>query len=424
MALLRVLIVGGGGREHALAYKIARSPRVQRVFCAPGNAGIAGIAECVDIAVTDTPGLVAFARDNGIDLTVVGPETPLVAGLADEFRAAGLVVFGPGADAAALEGSKSFAKEIMRRYNIPTPSCRIFTSAREASDYLAADAGPWVIKADGLAAGKGVVVTADKNEAMRAVESMMIDRVFGAAGDKVLIEECLTGEEVSVLAFTDGETVVPMLAAQDHKRVFDLDTGPNTGGMGAYAPAPLLTREMADQVMSEILVPTVRGLAAEGIFYRGVLYAGLMITAQGPKVLEFNVRFGDPEAQPVLMLMETDLVEIMLAVEAGRLAHIPVSWHSGSAVCVVLASGGYPGPYTTGLPIDGLSNMPPGVEVFHAGTAMEHGKVVTAGGRVLGVTATGPSMDAACSLAYKGVAGITFAGMHFRRDIGRRALNH
>lgn len=422
MTPMQVLIVGGGGREHALAYKIAQSPRVGRIYCAPGNAGTAGLAECVDIAATDTAGLVAFARKHSIDLTVVGPETPLVGGLADELRAAGLTVFGPGARGAALEGSKSFAKEIMQRYGIPTAACRVFTSAREARDYLGADGGPWVIKADGLAAGKGVVVTADRDEALRAVEAMMVERVFGAAGDKVLVEECLAGEEVSVLAFTDGETVVPMLAAQDHKRVFDLDAGPNTGGMGAYAPAPVLTRELAARVREEILLPTVRGLAAEGIVFRGVLYAGLMIGPDGPKVLEFNVRFGDPEAQPVLMLLESDLVEIMLAVEAGRLAQTPVLWRDGAAVCVVLASGGYPGPYDTGIPIEGLADVPPEVVVFHAGTALDQGRVVTAGGRVLGVTAAGPDIAGACALAYKGVAGLSFAGMHYRRDIGRRAL--
>jgi len=420
---VRVLIVGGGGREHALAWKIAQSPQVGRIYCAPGNAGIAGQAECVNLAVTDTAGLVAFARKQNIDLTVVGPEAPLVAGLADDLRAAGLKVFGPGARAAALEGSKFFAKELMRRCHVPTAACRVFDNAREALEHLAAGGGPWVIKADGLAAGKGVVVTSDREEAAGAVEAMMVERIFGAAGDRVLVEECLTGEEVSVLAFTDGETVVPMLAAQDHKRVFDRDAGPNTGGMGAYAPAPVLTGEMAARVREEILLPTVQGLAAMGIAYRGVLYAGLMITADGPKVLEFNVRFGDPEAQPVLMLLESDLVEIMLAVEEGRLDRTPVLWRNGAAVCVVLASGGYPGPYRTGFPIEGLAGERPGVVIFHAGTARDdRGRVVTAGGRVLGVTATGPDLRSACGLAYQAVAGISFQDMHYRRDIGRRGV--
>lgn len=421
---MRILIVGGGGREHALAYKIAQSPRVERIYCAPGNAGIAALAECVDIGVADTARLLSFARDRSIDFTVVGPEAPLVAGLADVFRAAGRKVFGPGAAAAALEGSKSFAKEIMRRYGVPTAAGRVFTAANEAYSYLDATPGPWVVKADGLAAGKGVVVTDDAAEAQRAVQSMMVDRVFGAAGDRILVEECLTGEEVSVLAFTDGRTVVPMLAAQDHKRVFDGDAGPNTGGMGAYAPAPVLTGELAAVVRDKILLPTIAGLAAEGIRFTGVLYAGLMITAQGPKVLEFNVRFGDPEAQPVLMLLASDLVEIMLAVEAGRLDQVPVRWREGAAVCVVLASGGYPGAYATGVPIEGLDRVPSPVTVFHAGTARDRdGRVVTAGGRVLGVTACGTDIAAACGLAYRGAAAISFAGMHYRHDIGCRALS-
>jgi len=419
---MRILVVGGGGREHALVWKLRQSPRVTEIFCAPGNAGIARLAECVDIAAEDIPGLLDFARRREIDLTVVGPEGPLTRGIVDSFSEAGRRIFGPTARAAAIEGSKVLAKEIMKKYGIPTARYEVFDHAPAAAAYIRRHGAPCVVKADGLAAGKGVIVCRTVDEALQAVETIMVERAFGAAGDRVVVEECLTGQEVSVLAFTDGETVVPMVPAQDHKQVFDGDRGPNTGGMGAYAPAPVCTPEIYRLAREEILLPMVRAMAAEGRPYRGVLYAGLMVTPHGPRVLEFNARFGDPEAQPVLMLLESDLVAIMEAVLEGRLAETPVRWRPGAAVCVVLAAGGYPGAYRRGDPIDGLDAVPPGVEVFHAGTARQDGRVVTAGGRVLGVTAAAGDIPAAIALAYAGVERIHFPDMHFRRDIGRKAL--
>ncbi len=419
---MKVLVVGGGGREHALCWKISRSRRVTEVFCAPGNAGINGIARCVDIGASDIDGLVDFALGNKIDLTVVGPEEPLTRGLADAMEGRGLKVFGPGAGAAAIEGSKALAKDIMARHGIPTAKYAAFDSRREAERYIKGLDGPCVVKADGLAAGKGVMVAGNRDEALAAVRLLMEDKAFGSAGDVVLVEELLTGEEVSILAFTDGEAVVPMLPAQDHKRVYDGDGGPNTGGMGAYAPAPVCTGEIYNYALEKILKPAVRGMAAEGRPYRGVLYAGLMITGRGPMVLEFNARFGDPEAQPVLMLLESDLVEIMEAVIEGRLDRVKVEWSSGAAVCVVMASGGYPGPYKKGCEIKGLEEVPGGVTVFHAGTGLKDGRVVTAGGRVLGVTAAGRDIPSAMALAYRGVERINFEGAHYRKDIGMKAV--
>lgn len=419
---MKVLVIGGGGREHALVWKLAQSPRVTKIFCAPGNAGIEGLAECVQIAVEDIKGFTEFALREAIDLTVVGPEAPLTLGAVDAFEEAGLRVFGPSARAAAIEGSKVVAKEIMAKYNIPTAGYASFDNAREAEDYIRRLGAPCVVKADGLAAGKGVIVAGTVEEALAAVRLIMSDRAFGTAGDKVVIEEFLTGEEVSILAFTDGETVIPMLPAQDHKQVYDGDRGPNTGGMGAYSPAPVCTPETYRFALEKILVPTVRAMAAEGRPYRGVIYAGLMVTADGPKVLEFNARFGDPEAQPVLMMLETDLVDIMEAVIENRLNEIKIEWKNGAAICVVLASGGYPGSYARGDVIHGLDHVPPGVVVFHAGTALRDGQVVTSGGRVLGVTASGEDIPAAIELAYQGVGAISFKGMHYRRDIGQKAL--
>ncbi|WP_027717808.1 phosphoribosylamine--glycine ligase [Desulfovirgula thermocuniculi] len=422
---MKVLVVGGGGREHALVWKIAQSPRVKEIFCAPGNAGIASLARCVPIGAEDVRGLVEFARREKIDLTVVGPEAPLTLGIVDEFSAAGLAIFGPSARAAAIEGSKVFAKQLMAKYGIPTAGFAVFDDHAAARRYISEKGAPIVVKADGLAAGKGAVVCRTVEEALSAVEEIMVKGVFGEAGRRVVVEEFLEGEEASVLAFTDGETVIPMLPAQDHKQVYDGDRGPNTGGMGAYAPAPVCTPEVMRAVEEQILRPTVRAMAREGRPYRGVLYAGLMITPQGPKVLEFNARFGDPEAQPLLMLMASDLVEVMEAVLGGRLAETQVRWHEGAAVCVVLASGGYPGPYRKGFPISGLeeaASRHPGVVVFHAGTALAEGRVVTAGGRVLGVTARAESIEAAIAGAYAAVGEISFEGMHYRRDIGQKAL--
>lgn len=419
---MKVLVIGGGGREHALVWKLAQSPRVTKIFCAPGNAGIARLAECVQIAAEDVDGLLEFARRAEIDLTVVGPEAPLTMGAVDAFEEAGLKVFGPSARAAAIEGSKVLSKDIMAKYNIPTARYASFDNAPQAEDYIRELGAPCVVKADGLAAGKGVIVAVTVEEALEAVRLIMAHRAFGAAGDRVVIEEFLTGEEVSVLAFTDGETVIPMLPAQDHKQVYDGDRGPNTGGMGAYAPAPVCTPEIYRYTLENILVPTVKAMAAEGRPYRGVLYAGLMVTADGPKVLEFNARFGDPEAQPVLMMLETDLVDIMEAVIENRLNQIQIKWKNAAAVCVVLASGGYPGSYAKGDVIHGLDNVPQEVQVFHAGTALKDGQVVTSGGRVLGVTAFGTDIPAAIERAYQGVSAINFRGMHYRRDIGQKAL--
>ncbi|MDN5344394.1 MAG: phosphoribosylamine---glycine ligase [Clostridia bacterium] len=418
---MRILVVGGGGREHALVWKIAQSPGVTEIYCAPGNAGIASLATCVPIKADDIPGLLAFARQTTIDLTIVGPEAPLVVGIADAFQEAGLPVFGPYRAAAQLEGSKVFAKEIMQQSGIPTARHVAFTEAGPALAYLEEHPGPAVVKADGLAAGKGVVVAADTAAAREAVTAMFGGR-FGAAGKRVIIEEYLEGEEVSILALCDGETVRPLLPSQDHKRVGEGDSGPNTGGMGAYAPVPFYTPEIAARVEEEILRPTVRAMAAAGHPYRGVLYAGLMLTREGLKVLEFNCRFGDPETQPLMLLLKSDLVELMLAAINGELAGTRIAWYPGAAVGVVLAAGGYPGPYVKGDPIIGLDRVPSGVEVFHAGTALVAGQVVTAGGRVLCATARGADLPAALDRVYDGIRAIHFPGMHYRRDIGRRAL--
>ncbi|OPX83669.1 MAG: Phosphoribosylamine--glycine ligase [Pelotomaculum sp. PtaB.Bin104] len=420
---MKVLVVGGGGREHALVWKLRQSPRVTEVYCAPGNAGIARQATCVNISAEDIPALLAFARDKAIDLTLVGPEAPLTTGIVDEFQAAGLKIFGPSRAAAEIEGSKVLAKEIMAKYGIPTAGYAVFTSPDEASAYIQKTGVPCVLKADGLAAGKGVIIANDLAAAQAAVKSIMVDRDFGDAGARLVVEELLTGEEVSILAFTDGDTVIPMVSSQDHKRAFDNDEGPNTGGMGAYAPAPVYTPEVARRAMEEILVPMIRALKAEGRTYRGVIYAGLMVAEQSPKVLEFNVRFGDPEAQPVLSLLETDLVEIMEAVLENRLDRLEIKWKPQASICVVLASGGYPSAYEKGKVIYGLDETPGDITVFHAGTAEKDGQVVTSGGRVLGVTATGADISSAISKAYDAVDKIRFDGMHYRLDIGRKALD-
>jgi len=418
---MKVLVVGGGGREHALVWKIKQSPRVKQVFCAPGNAGIAEDATCVNIGAEDIPALLNFACEKGIDLTVVGPEAPLAAGIVDSFRNAGLKIFGPAKQAAALESSKAEAKEFMSKYKIPTARYKIFDDAAGAEKYIRESGAPCVVKADGLAAGKGVVVCESEEEALQAVDEIMVKKKFGAAGNRVVIEEKLTGEEVSVLAFTDGTSVVPMVSSQDHKQIYEGDKGPNTGGMGAYAPAPVYTPEVHRDVMEKILKPAVRGMREEGRPYEGVLYAGLMVTEEGPKVLEFNVRFGDPEAQPVLTLLESDLVEIMEAVVCHRLQEAEVKWKEGASVCVVLASAGYPGSYEKGKVIRGLDDVSDAV-VFHAGTARRGNDIVTSGGRVLGVTATGRDIRDAVRRAYAAVDKISFEGMYCRRDIGYKAL--
>lgn len=419
---MKVLVVGGGGREHALVWKLRQSPRVKEVYCAPGNAGIARDAFCVGISPDDITGLLAFAREKAIDLTIVGPEAPLNAGIVDRFQETGLKIFGPSRAAAEIEGSKVLAKDIMAKYGIPTADYAVFTNPEEASAYVKKIGAPCVVKADGLAAGKGVIVSEDEQTALNAVRSIMVDRVFGQAGARVVVEERLVGEEVSILAFTDGVNVIPMISSQDHKRVFDNDQGPNTGGMGAYAPAPVYTPEVHRYTMEEILIPMIRALDAEGRTYRGVIYAGLMVTEKGTKVLEFNARFGDPEAQPVLMLLETDLIEIIDAILEGRLDQMDIKWKNQASICVVIASGGYPGSYEKGKVINGLDSVPEGVVVFHAGTAERNGEIVTSGGRVLGVTAVGRDIPSAIKTAYAAVGKIHFEGMHYRRDVGGRAL--
>ena len=420
---MKVLVVGGGGREHALVWTLKQSPRVTEIFCAPGNAGIAEIATCVNINVEDVDALLEFAVKEDITLTVVGPEAPLIAGLANRFEEQGLKVFGPKQRAAEIEGSKALAKEIMIKYNIPTAKYAEFTEAKEAIAYIEEQGAPCVVKADGLAAGKGVIVAEDKQTAITAVKEIMEDKVFGASGDKIIIEEFMVGEEVSILAFTDGNTVVPMVSSQDHKRAYDNDEGLNTGGMGAYSPAPVYTPELQEIVYKEVLVPTIEGLKAEGREYKGVIYAGLMITEDGPKVLEYNARFGDPETQAVLVRLETDLVDIIDAIIENRLADIEILWKKDPAVCVVMASGGYPGDYEKGKVIKGLVEANQVGVVFHAGTAEKDGEIVTNGGRVLGVTASGASIKEAIANAYQAVGKISFDDMHYRKDIGKRALD-
>lgn len=419
---MKVLVVGGGGREHAFVWKLSQSSKVDKIYCAPGNAGIAQLAECVAIAADDVDALLNFAKSNEIGLTVVGPEAALVKGIVDVFRKEGLKIFGPTARAAEIEGSKALAKEIMDKYNIPTAAYGTFTDLPLAEAYIRKVGAPLVVKADGLAAGKGVIIAMDEAAALLAVRDMMTHSAFGDAGKTVVIEELLEGEEVSVLAFTDGKTVVPMISAQDHKRIFDNDEGPNTGGMGAYAPAPVYTAEVAYEAITKVLQPVIDGMAKEGRFYSSVIYAGLMVTKQGVKVLEFNARFGDPETQPVLMMLETDLVDIIEAILAGKLAEQEIRWHQGTAVCVVVAAGGYPGDYEKGKVIAGLDDVQDAI-VFHAGTALNNGKIVSSGGRVLGVSARGENTIAAVEKAYAAVDKIAFEGMQFRTDIAARALN-
>lgn len=422
---MRILVVGGGGREHALVWKLAMSPRVEKIYCAPGNPGIGEIAECVNISADNIKALCGFAREHNVDLTVVGPEKPLTDGIVNYFTQQGLKVFGPTQEAALLEGSKTFAKELMKKYQVPTADFAVFSSASEAKEYIGKQAGGIVVKADGLAAGKGVVVAQTAEEALAAIDEIMLKRVHGDAGNQVVLEELLLGEEASLLAFTDGTTVIPMVAAQDHKRVGDGDTGPNTGGMGAYAPAPVVTPELLKQIQDTILQPMIDGMREDGILYQGCLYAGLMITAEGPKVIEFNARFGDPETQVVLPLLEGDLVPVLEACIEGNLADCDVRWKNSAAVCVVLAAGGYPAEYRRGDPISGLAAAASkDAVVFHAGTALSGETVVTNGGRVLGVTAVASDIAAAVAKVYPAVEQIKFTGMQYRRDIAHRALRN
>ncbi|HAX45610.1 MAG TPA: phosphoribosylamine--glycine ligase [Nitrospinaceae bacterium] len=420
---MRVLVIGAGGREHALAWKIAQSPLVKKVYCAPGNAGTANVAENVDIPAENINALRQFATMKGIGLTVVGPEQPLVKGIVDSFEESGLRVFGPSQRAAEIEGSKVFCKDLMKKYAIPTARYEVFDSPDKVKLFTREDE-PVVVKASGLAAGKGVILCNNGAEARSAIESIMRDKAFGEAGDQVVVEEFLTGQEVSLLAFTDGKTVLPLDSAQDHKAAFDEDTGPNTGGMGAYSPAPVFTDDLKEQVINEIMNPTVRAMAKEGRQYRGILYAGLMLTESGPKVLEFNARFGDPETQPIMMRINSDIVPVFEACIDGTLAKCSLQWKPEPTVCVVMAAKGYPGAYEKGKEINGLDSADNqgNTVVFHAGTRMNGGKVVTNGGRVLGVTALGIDIGAAIKSAYSAVEKIEWDGIHYRKDIGNKAM--
>jgi len=419
---MRVLVIGGGGREHALIWKISQSPKVTEVFCAPGNAGTAAIANNVPIPADQIDQLLEFAQENEIGLTVVGPEQPLVMGIVDRFQERGLRIFGPSARAAELEGSKAFSKNIMKKYDLLTAEYETFTSHEKAILYVDKENGPIVVKASGLAAGKGVILCRNAEEGRNAVDTIMKDKSFGSAGDEVVIEEFLEGQEVSVLAFTDGNTVLLMDSAQDHKAALDGDQGPNTGGMGAYSPAPVFTDLMRQKVRDNIMFPLVRAMKAEGRPYQGIIYAGLMLTKLGPKILEFNARFGDPETQPLLVRMESDIVPLFEACIDGILEQCDLKWKPETSVCVVMAAKGYPGSYEKGKEISGLDEAGalPDVVVFHAGTKGEGGKVLTNGGRVLGITATGPDTPSAIAKAYEAVSKIKWDGIHYRKDIAAR----
>ncbi len=420
---MKVLVVGSGGREHAVIRKLAENPEIDRIFCAPGNGGISVQAQLVEIKATDVEGMVAFAKKEGIDFVVVTPDDPLVLGMADAMEEAGIPAFGPSKKAAQIEGSKVFAKNLMKKYGIPTAKYEVFDDPSKVIAYIERENQfPAVIKADGLALGKGVVIARNLAEAKEAVRSIMEDKIFGKSGNQVVVEEFLTGKEVSVLAFTDSHTISPMISSMDHKRVYDNDEGPNTGGMGTIAPSPYYTPEVAKRCMEEIFLPTMEAMKKEGRPFKGCLYFGLILTERGPKVIEYNCRFGDPETQVVLPLLKTDLFTIMRAVRDERLGEVDIQWSTGAAACVVLASGGYPKKYETGLPIEGLDENGghPGVIVYHAGTKKQDGRFLTAGGRVLGVTGLGETLPQALEKAYGAVREITFKNAHYRTDIGKK----
>ena len=421
---MNILVIGSGGREHTLAWKLAQSPKADKIYALPGNPGMADVAMCVEgIAITDNASIVDFAQKHAIGLVVVGPEVPLTNGLVDAVTAAGIKAFGPTQAAAQIEGSKAFSKSLMKKYGIPTAKFEVFTEAEAAREYIRKEGAPIVIKADGLAAGKGVIVAMTEDEALQAVADIMEDKEFGNAGSRVVIEEFMEGEEASLLCFTDGKTICPMISSQDHKRAYDGDKGPNTGGMGTYAPAPVMTDKMVQETYDKILLPTIQAMEKEGKPYKGCLYAGLMITADGPKVVEFNARFGDPETQVVLPLLNSDLVDIMVACADGTLAEQQVEWAKEAAVCVVMAAGGYPKAYNKGDAITGLDDAKAvGCQVFHAGTAHKNGQIVTDGGRVLGVVAKAADVRAAVDKAYAGVEKIAFKDAFYRKDIAHRAL--
>lgn len=421
---MKVLVVGGGGREHALVWKIAQSPRMSKLYCTPGNAGISEQATILPIKANDLNGLLEFALKEMIDLTVVGPEEPLTKGIVDLFESKGLSIFGSSKKAAEIEGSKAFAKEMMKKYHIPTGSYEIFEDPEEAKKYIRKQGAPIVVKADGLAAGKGVIVCNTVEEAIQWVERIMVEKTFGEAGNRVVIEEYLVGEEASYIAFTDGKAILPMASSQDHKPIFDGDRGPNTGGMGAYSPAPVVTDQVHERIHEKILRPMIQGMGEEGRPYKGVLYAGLMIHNGHPRVLEFNARFGDPETQPVLMRMKGDIMPILEACIKGNLSGCKIEWDSRAAVCVVMSSKGYPGDYEKGKPISGLKEVSrmEDVFVFHAGTALKNDQIITNGGRVLGVTGLGKDIPRAIERTYQAVKKISWEGVHYRTDIGQKAL--
>jgi phosphoribosylamine--glycine ligase len=421
---MKVLVVGGGGREHALVWKIGLSPRVSKVYCAPGNAGISKQAEIVAIKPNEIDALLQFALKEKIDLTVVGPEDPLTRGIVDRFESAGLAIFGPSRRAAEIEGSKAFAKALMEKYQIPTGAYSVFEDPEEARVYVRQRGAPIVVKADGLAAGKGVVICKTVEEAIHWIDRMMVERIFGDAGKRVVIEEHLTGEEASFIALTDGQTILPLASSQDHKAVFDGDEGPNTGGMGAYSPAPVVTEEVDRKIMETILQPLIKGMEKEGRPYRGVVYAGLMINEGQPKVLEFNARLGDPETQPIFMRLQSDIVPVFEACIRGGLSRFRLEWDPRPSVCVVMASKGYPGDYERGKVIKGLDEVArmEDLFVFHAGTALQDGEVVTNGGRVLGVTGLGENIREAIERTYQAVRKISWEGVHYRTDIAQKAL--
>lgn len=421
---MKVLVMGGGGREHAIVWKLAQSQHVDKIYCTPGNAGISEIAECIEMDTSDFSALIDFVRYEWIDLTVVGPENPLSKGIVDAFEKDGRKIVGPTKAASQLEWSKVFAKEFMKRHRIPTAEYKVFTSYIHARDYVRIKGAPIVIKADGLAAGKGVIVASTVNEAMDALKLIMKDRAFGEAGTRVVVEECLSGEEASFMVFTDGETIVPMVSSQDHKRVFDGDEGPNTGGMGAYSPAPVITKKLESTIIEKTIKPAIEGLRSEGIRYKGILYAGLMIKDEKPYVLEFNCRLGDPETQPVLSRLDADLMDIFMAIAGEKLSDISVRWKDEASVCVVLASKGYPGKYEKGKVIHGLDDIKKmdNVFVFHAGTVFNDNQIITNGGRVLGISALGKDIRTAKEKAYEAIKNIHFEGMHYRKDIADKAL--
>ncbi|MBU4311241.1 MAG: phosphoribosylamine--glycine ligase [Candidatus Omnitrophica bacterium] len=421
---MKVLVVGSGGREHALAWKIAQSKKVDKIFCAPGNGGIKEIAELVNIKADDVVSLLKFAKEERIGLTMAGPEAPLVKGIVDEFTREGLKIFGPVKELAMLEGSKVFAKETMKRLGVPTADFKVFSDAGKAKEYLKEKGAPIVVKADGLAAGKGVIVASSIEDAEAAIDDILVKRIFGSAGDRLILEDCLEGEEASILVFSDGKTITPLVSSQDHKRIFDNDKGANTGGMGAYSPAPVVSGELFDEIIDKVFRPIINGFAKEGKSYKGVLYAGIMITKDGPMVLEFNARFGDPETQAILPRLKSDLVDVAMACIDGTLDKIKLEWDKRPCLCIVCASKGYPGPYEKHKEIKGLEDARKVKDsvVFHAGTVRENEKVFTSGGRVLGVTGLGMDIKSAKEVAYKAAGRIKFDGIYYRNDIGYRAV--